>query len=88
MIPVMFSTSQKPGEVVHYTLLEKDASEVTLKNVTACEWVKVNPGTVGFYRTQYHPHMLEQFVAPIREMSLPPLDRLGLLDDLFAMVIS
>jgi puromycin-sensitive aminopeptidase len=88
MIPVMFSTSQKPGEVAHYTLLEKDTSEVILKNVADSDWVKVNPGTVGFYRTQYPPHLLEQFIAPIRDMSLPPLDRLGLLDDLFAMVIS
>jgi puromycin-sensitive aminopeptidase len=83
---VTFSTSKKPGEVVYDTVLEKHSSEVTLKNVAAHEWVKVNPGTVGFYRTQYSPDMLAQFVAAIRGKSLPPLDRLGLLDDLFAMV--
>jgi puromycin-sensitive aminopeptidase len=43
---------------------------------------------VGFYRTQYPPEMLAQFVGAIHEKSLPPLDRLGLLDDLFAMVIT
>ncbi|XP_021928261.1 puromycin-sensitive aminopeptidase isoform X3 [Zootermopsis nevadensis] len=86
LIPVMFSTSQKPNEVVHYTVLQTHSSEVLLKNVAAHEWVKVNPGTVGFYRTQYPPDMLAQFVAAIHEKSLPPLDRLGLLDDLFAMV--
>jgi puromycin-sensitive aminopeptidase len=82
----MFSTSKKPDEVVHYTVLQTHSSEVMLKDVAAHEWVKVNPGTVGFYRTQYPPDMLAQFVAAIHEKSLPPLDRLGLLDDLFAMV--
>jgi len=88
MIPVMFSTSKKPDEVVHYTVLETRSSEVTLKNIAPQEWIKLNPGTVGFYRTQYPPEMLAQFVAAIHEKSLPPLDRLGLLDDLFAMVIA
>lgn len=86
MIPVMFSTSKKADEVVHYTVLETRSSEVTLKNIAPQEWIKLNPGTVGFYRTQYPPEMLAQFVAAIHEKSLPPLDRLGLLDDLFAMV--
>jgi len=70
----------------YYTVLETRSSEVTLKNIEPQEWVKLNPGTVGFYRTQYPPEMLAQFVGAIREKSLPPLDRLGLLDDLFAMV--
>lgn len=30
--------------------------------------------------------MLERLVPAIRDQSLPPLDRLGLLDDLFALV--
>lgn len=86
MIPVMFSTSKSPEEVVHNTVLQTSSSEVILKNVSANEWVKVNPGTVGYYRTQYPPDMLAQFVPAIRDKTLPPLDRLGLLDDLFAMV--
>ncbi|XP_069697519.1 puromycin-sensitive aminopeptidase isoform X2 [Periplaneta americana] len=86
MIPVMISTSEKPGEVVHHTVLQTHSVEVILKNVASHEWVKVNPGTVGYYRTQYPPDMLAQFVDAIRDKTLPPLDRLGLLDDLFAMV--
>ena len=83
----MFSTSKSPEKVVHDTVLQTSSSEVLLKNVLANEWVKVNPGTVGYYRTQYPPDMLAQFVPAIRDKTLPPLDRLGLLDDLFAMVI-
>lgn len=41
---------------------------------------------VGYYRTRYPASMLGQLVTAIRDGSLPPLDRLGLLDDCFALV--
>lgn len=41
---------------------------------------------MGFYRTCYSPELLQQLVSAIGEQTLPPLDRLGLLDDLFALV--
>lgn len=41
---------------------------------------------VGYYRTRYPASMLAQLVTAIRDGSLPPLDRLGLLDDCFALV--
>jgi len=42
---------------------------------TETDWIKVNPGTIGFYRTKYPPEMLEKFVPAIRDKTLPPLDR-------------
>ncbi|XP_063226837.1 puromycin-sensitive aminopeptidase isoform X2 [Bacillus rossius redtenbacheri] len=86
MVPVTFSTSRDPEAVVHQTVLDVRSADVCLSDVAASDWVKVNPGTVGYYRTQYPPDMLAQFVPAIADRSLPPLDRLGLLDDLFAMV--
>lgn len=47
---------------------------------------QINSGQVGFYRTQYEPEMLRKLISAIDHQSLPPLDRLGLLDDLFALV--
>lgn len=88
MVPITLSTSREPGNVAHSTVLQTHSAEVTLQDVSADDWVKVNPGTVGYYRTQYPPQMLAQFVPAIRNKTLPPLDRLGLLDDLFAMVRS
>ena len=41
---------------------------------------------MGYYRTRYPAAMLEQLVRAVRDGSLPPLDRLGLLDDCFALV--
>jgi len=86
MIPIQISTpSQK---LAANTIFDKDTIEITLKDVKPTDWVKVNPGTVGFYRTQYLPEMLEAFVSSgaIEKKILPPLDRLGLLDDLFALI--
>lgn len=88
MIPVMLSTSRSPTEMVHSTVLQTYSAEVILHDVGPNDWVKVNQGTVGYYRTQYPPEMLAQLVPAIRDKSLPPLDRLGMLDDLFAMVQS
>ncbi|XP_071450915.1 puromycin-sensitive aminopeptidase [Hetaerina americana] len=86
MVPLTFSTSKHPTKLAHQMVLETKSSDVVLDNVFPDDWVKVNPGTVGFYRTQYPSEMLAQFVPAIRDRSLPPLDRLGLLDDLFALV--
>ncbi|XP_046969043.1 puromycin-sensitive aminopeptidase [Vanessa cardui] len=86
MIPITISTQEQPSKVALSTVLEKQSQEVVLKNVAEDSWVKLNPGTVGYYRTRYPAAMLEQLVRAVRDGSLPPLDRLGLLDDCFALV--
>lgn len=58
--------------------------------VTVCEmkesdWVKLNPGTMDYYRVLYPPEMLAKFVPAIEDLSMPVLDRIGLLHDLHAM---
>lgn len=85
MIPITVSTSQSGGNEVLSTVLETKSTVVNL-TVGAESWIKINPGTIGYYRTQYPPDLLERFLPAIRDKSLPPLDRLGLLDDLFALV--
>lgn len=86
MIPITISTQEQPSKVAFSTVLEKQSQEVILENVAEDSWVKLNPGTVGYYRTRYPAAMLEQLVRAVRDGSLPPLDRLGLLDDCFALV--
>lgn len=66
--------------------METRQCEITIPNVAADDWVKLNPGTVGFYRTRYPSELLQQFIPSMKDKSLPPLDRLGILDDLFALV--
>lgn len=85
MIPVTISTSESGGKEVVSTVLETKSLDVTLP-VGAESWIKINPGTIGYYRTQYPPELLKRFLPAIKDKTLPPLDRLGLLDDLFALV--
>lgn len=86
MVPITISTQEQPTKIALSTVLETKTQEVVLKNVSENSWVKLNPGTVGYYRTRYPASMLAQLVPAIRDGSLPPLDRLGLLDDCFALV--
>ncbi|XP_018320972.2 puromycin-sensitive aminopeptidase [Agrilus planipennis] len=86
MIPISVSTSRDPEKATATTVLKTEQGEMVIPNAGSEDWIKVNPGTVGFYRTQYPPEMLAKLVPAIKSRVLPPLDRLGLLDDLSAMV--
>ena len=66
------------------TLLESKSCQVTLQGVSPSQWVKLNPGTVGVYRTRYSAALLDLLKQGITEGQLPPRDRLGLQNDLFA----
>lgn len=84
MIPITISTAK--SSKAFETLFDKKTIEVLVEGVTETDWIKLNPGATCFYRTQYPSQMFEQFVPVIMNMSLPPLDRLNLHDDLFALV--
>lgn len=62
--------------------------EISVPNIKSDEWVKLNPGSVGFYRVQYSSEMLNLLLPAVSNKTLPPLDRLGLQNDLFASVMS
>jgi len=86
MVPLSFSTSRSPSEAIHKVILEAKTAEVRLESIDAQDWVKLNPGSVGFYRVQYPPEMLEQFKSAVASKVMPALDRNSLVDDLFALV--
>uniref|UniRef100_A0A8C2YUH7 Aminopeptidase n=1 Tax=Chinchilla lanigera TaxID=34839 RepID=A0A8C2YUH7_CHILA len=85
MVPITISTSEDPSQAKLKILMDKPEMSVVLKNVKPDQWVKLNLGTVGFYRTQYSSAMLESLLPGIRDLSLPPVDRLGLQNDLFSL---
>ncbi|KAK0172910.1 hypothetical protein PV328_006175 [Microctonus aethiopoides] len=86
MIPVSVSTSTAPSEIAFSTIMREKNEEIVINNVPKDAWIKVNPGTIGFYRTRYNFDALALLMPAVKNRTLPPLDRLGLLDDLFAMV--
>ena len=49
-------------------------------------WVKVNPGTYGFYRVRYSSDLLSALLPAVRNQTLHPRDRLALQSDIFALV--
>nr|XP_018910146.1 PREDICTED: puromycin-sensitive aminopeptidase-like [Bemisia tabaci] len=88
LVPLSFSKSSAPTEECFKAVLKGPKATFTIPNIEANEWIKLNPGTYGFYRTKYPRELLQQFVPSIESKTLPPLDRIGLLDDLFALVTS
>ena len=66
------------------TLMEAKSCQVTLSGVDPSKWIKLNPGTVGVYRTRYSDALLDLLKQGIAQGQLPPRDRLGLQNDLFA----
>lgn len=85
-VPITISTSKAPGEIAVKTMLDEKTTQIEIDNVGEDDWVKINPGTIGYYRTRYTPEMLDLLIPAIKSQTLPPLDRLGLIDDLFALV--
>ena len=49
---------------------------------------KLNAGAVGFYRVRYTQEMCNALMPAISALTLPCLDRLIFVDDLFALVLS
>ncbi|CAG0887114.1 unnamed protein product [Darwinula stevensoni] len=87
MIPIKLIRGST-GEVVAHTVMKDEKLSLQVPPLQACEWIKLNPGTVAFYRVCYEKDLLMRFQPAIEGKTLPPLDRLGLLNDLYAMVIS
>jgi len=59
---------------------------VRLSNVPPTAWIKLNPGVVGFFRVQYPENELQLLQEAVKSKSLPSVDRLNVLDDLFSLI--
>ncbi|XP_064466191.1 puromycin-sensitive aminopeptidase-like isoform X2 [Ornithodoros turicata] len=88
MVPVSICTAKDSSTIAKKFLLDSRSSEIQVKDVAPDEWIKVNVGMKAFYRTLYSEEMLDRLIPAIKDKVLPPLDRLGLQSDLFALVRS
>ncbi|XP_024886627.1 puromycin-sensitive aminopeptidase isoform X1 [Temnothorax curvispinosus] len=86
LIPISVTSAKNPSKTIFDGILDAKSKEFVIQNVPEGTWLKINPGTIGFYRTRYSQSALSLLLPAIKNHTLPPLDRLGLLDDLFAMV--
>ncbi|XP_011496000.1 PREDICTED: puromycin-sensitive aminopeptidase [Ceratosolen solmsi marchali] len=85
VIPITVSSSENPKICLRNEIMETKTKEIEFHGILKSSWLKINPGTIGVYRTLYSSELLEDFLPVIQDQTLPPLDRLGLLDDLFAL---
>lgn len=64
---------------------DKTTWQIPEKNLITKNWIKLNFGEEGFYRTAYARDMLEMLKEPVSSKKLSPRDRLGVIRDLFAL---
>ena len=50
-------------------------------------YVKLNPGFVSYYRTEYSKPMAAALETAVANVTLPPLDRLSTLEDRISLVL-
>lgn len=84
-IPVGILTSSMSEPIFEYMKERKMKLSVKLENN---EWIKLNPYQSGFYRVLYPQELLKRLIEAIRNGSLSTIDRLGFLDDVFALSLA
>ncbi|KHJ45644.1 hypothetical protein D918_04381 [Trichuris suis] len=66
-------------------LLDKRQDIVELTDFENSQWLKLNVGLSGFYRVQYSTALMKPMLPQLSEMTLAPVDRMQVCDDLFAL---
>jgi len=57
----------------------------TVPGISECEWIKVNGGQSGFFRTKYSADLVSKLTKAINSHALSTVDRLGIQNDAFAL---
>ncbi|XP_055351722.1 puromycin-sensitive aminopeptidase-like [Paramacrobiotus metropolitanus] len=69
-------------------MFDQPGSTLTIKNVAPDQPVLINSNLIGFYRVKYSEKMLKLLIPHITDGSLGSLDRMGIQNDLMALVMS
>jgi aminopeptidase N len=88
MVPITISLIPETGSPHSLTMLLDDIEQTINLDMDTVAY-KVNAGQTGFYRVKYaDEENIAQLGKCVREKSLPPEDRWGLQNDLYALVKS
>ncbi|CAG2165405.1 unnamed protein product, partial [Oppiella nova] len=88
LIPISVIRASDPNQIAVEVLMDSKTLDIEVPNVSTNEWLKLNASCVGVYRVNYSPELLSLLLPSIADKTLPPLDRLGLQSDVFALVQS
>ncbi len=76
-IPIIFGNKNNKNKILFSN------KEIVIDNPK--DWVKINIGESGFFRTAYSKDLLEKLKPVIEKKLVPSYDRLGIIRDLFAL---
>ena len=84
-IPITVFTKSNPKKVFQQVLLDKPEITLTLENVPADDWIKLNFNSIGLYRVKYQSESLARLNDPISKKTISPQDRLMIQNDVAAL---
>lgn len=84
MVPVHTISGSSPSKKSPVAIFDGDHWLIQM-NEERDNWIKVNPGSTGFFRVEYSPELLSKLMVPINDKTLPAADRLSIQSDYFAL---
>jgi len=85
-ISIPVATSEDPKRVTRHDFKTREAT-VRLP-VGGAKWFKANSGQSGFFRVRYPGDLSAKLTTALENLSLPPVDRIGLQSDAFALAVA
>ncbi|KAE8983978.1 Puromycin-sensitive aminopeptidase [Phytophthora fragariae] len=90
-VPITFIASDKPKEIQRVGIWERNSSSdalATKLRAPSSGWIKLNAGQAGFFLVNYSPEGWKRLQQPVSEKTLGPVDRMSLLNSIFAFARS
>ncbi|CAB4599423.1 unannotated protein [freshwater metagenome] len=86
-VPLIFSQRSRTDGVITFERVLLDQQSMDIDLIEPVEWILVNTEGTGFYRARYSPDLRAALVAHAQN-DLSPIERYGLIDDIWAGVLA
>ncbi len=87
IVPLIFSQRSATDGVIAFEKVLLDQPSVDIDLVEPATWIYVNTEGTGFYRARYAPDLRAALVTHA-QTNLSPIERYGLVDDIWASVLA
>ncbi|GAQ88892.1 aminopeptidase M1 [Klebsormidium nitens] len=72
-------------ELPLFVLKDREADFSSAAPASSDSWLKLNRAQTGIYRVNYTPDLWKALAGAVKSLALPPVDRLGVISDAFAL---